>query len=277
MSAKRWPQSVMPELSHSRALILFPLLNGCELTRVSLCQVIAWQTSNPNFYQQSQNRMKSGFLERFRATVSNGDGTQTEVRYRITDAGRRAVQEVLDFYLFAAEKFGRGGATNGDGSRNERVLFRVTIPPNRNPSKRDRWMTATEQKRLFAICDDSFRRLAVALQELRSLTVSTVGALDVRDFDPETSELVLRSKRAERRQPVSPELAAVIVESIGERTSGPLFPAPRGGRWSANKAGAVFRSLRGAARITTDVMLRGMSYRRKHTEGADLRDVTKME
>ena len=262
--SKRYPNSPMPAVTSRRFLILAGLLNGQELTRMELCSEIDWNPVIPNFVRQTNALHCAGYVEKVRVTVSGK--VREEVRYRITAAGRRAWQECIDYYVFVAEQYGRGSgdATNGGGSRNGRVLHRAPIPPNRNPPKTDRWMTAEERKRLFAVCsNDCFRRLVVALQELKSLTVAEVGALDVGDFDLETSELVIRSKRAECRLPVSPELATVIVESIGERTSGPLFPASLGGRWTTDMAGRVFRTLRGPARIPVDVMLRGMSYRKK--------------
>lgn len=243
--SKRWPRSAFPELSHSRFLILSSLLDGGEKTRGEICAAIEWRSSLPCFWRTTNVLLRSGLAEKSAVML---EGDESEVRFRITEAGREAWQESLDFYLFAAERFG----TVVKPTETIRVVSRR--PSVVRKPVTHRLMTPAEEQG----CNPELRRLVIASRELPALEMDEIVSLDVGDFDAGTAELV----PGNRRLPVSCELERVIREAIGTRKAGPLFINRRGGRWTVNSAGTAFRRARLKAGIAEDVVLRGAVYRR---------------
>lgn len=247
--SKRWPRSDFPELSHSRFFMLSGLIDGSEKTRFEICKTIGWRTSAPNFFRLINLMIRSGLVEKSAVTL---ECDESNVRFLITDAGRQAWQESLDFYLFAAERFGNAAKP----AETIRVVRRRPIAMRKRLTHR--MLSPAEERRLFQGCSAAVRRLVIASRELSGLSLEEITALNVGEFDVRTGEIV----HGNCRLPVSDDLEREIRDAIGNRKAGPLFCNRRGGRWSVNSAGTAFMRARRKAGISADVVLRGAVYRR---------------
>lgn len=87
------------------------------------------------------------------------------------------------------------------------------------------------------------------------------AALIERDVDWTKREIVLADHKTvgktgkPRRIPIGPALEALIRESIGDRTEGPVFLTIRGHAWTAEHASAVQRDLRTRASLPEEFVL----------------------
>jgi hypothetical protein len=93
--------------------------------------------------------------------------------------------------------------------------------------------------------------------DLGVLPFAQLIALDVRDVD--FREGVIRLRGAPRSRSTirpGPGLLAALADAIGDRQGGPAVPAPRGGRWTANRAAVVFDHARRRAGLPNEIKLR---------------------
>jgi integrase/recombinase XerD len=124
-----------------------------------------------------------------------------------------------------------------------------------------RALTDDEQRRLLEVLDggetyEALRDAALVRTMLGTgLRLSSALALRVEDMDLQARELVIRCAKGSRpdRLPVSREVARVLAEWVGDRTSGPLFPS-RGWRpMSARHAQRRFRAAVRRAGISREI------------------------
>jgi integrase len=168
---------------------------------------------------------RRGLLARMRERLPNGYRRAT---YRITDHGRAAWTDFVDWVACIAR-----------GEPSTRRAAAVEAP---------RLPTADERRELLAAAPPEFGRLLAFCWSQPDAGVTELVQADVEDFDRAAGELVIgwqqQGRRPTRRRlTLTPEAAAVAAEAAGLRRSGPLFAAPRAGRFRAHSVTVQFRHL----------------------------------
>jgi integrase len=201
-----------------------------------------------------------GLVDRVRWAPAAGDaearGRRTLRGYRISQAGRSAWRETLDYYLFFANRFAPGRKRTGHAEGDEAA--RVDVAPFA-PFTRlaDRLANESEAAAIAAAASPELRRLLRAA-ECGPLGLEQLVALDVEDVDLVAP--TLRVRGAGRRLPMvemGPALVAIVSEAAGDRKSGPVFRTSAGRRWTKSAAAGAFADARERAGVAREVKLIG--------------------
>ena len=137
-----------------------------------------------------------------------------------------------------------------------KIIPQRVIGPLEKPASRFREVIPTEEEidKILSAGSPEFRLIYSALLvsgarpgELCKAQISNIAASP---HNPDLKLIVLhdhktaRKTKKPRRIPIGRQLAALISESIGDRTEGPLFLSPRGKPWTTQRLSQTFRTLR---------------------------------
>lgn len=126
---------------------------------------------------------------------------------------------------------------------------------------RDRIPTADEIKAICEAASPAFRRIYQALR-LTGAKPGELARLNIQDWDQEKSRLVL-SRRAHgnpqqqttRVIPVGDKLRTILMEAVGDRTSGAVFLTPQNKPWVVSSLSQTFRRLRDQLGLSEELVL----------------------
>lgn len=150
----------------------------------------------------------------------------------------------------------------------KRIFERLEKP---RVGQRTRIMTATEVAQLLERASPQFLRIYSALRQCGARPGELCG-LTIADWNREAQVIVIaqhktaRKTGKPRRIPVGAKLQAILLESIGERTEGPLFVNPSGKAWTPENLTQTFARLRKAAKLPAGLVL----YLARHEFGTKL-------
>lgn len=126
--------------------------------------------------------------------------------------------------------------------------------------QRDRLMTEDEHAAIEALAPPEFLLIYRGLKQSGARPGELCGAL-IENIDRENQVIELREHKTatKTRKPrligIGEKFDAIIRESIGDRTSGPIFLNPNGEAWDPQKLSRKFRELRDQAGLDDELCL----------------------
>lgn len=139
----------------------------------------------------------------------------------------------------------------------KRLLKNVHKPPGR---KRDRIPTEAEQRAILAEASPALAQILGCLRLTGARPGELCGAM-IEDYDREAGMIVLRQHKtakktgAKRKIGVGRHVRDIVVQAIGDRTSGPIFLNDHGRPWSAGTVSHAFHDARDRAGVTSEIVL----------------------
>lgn len=136
---------------------------------------------------------------------------------------------------------------------------------------RERLPTAAEVELIKAKCSPEFLLVYQALRQ-SGARPNELARATVADWNKTDGMIVLEKHKTARKTgrprkiAVGQSLLALITQSLGERTDGPLFLSPQGRQWTTESLSATFRRNRNAAGVTSEVVL----YTARHEHATEI-------
>lgn len=125
---------------------------------------------------------------------------------------------------------------------------------------RDRIPTDAENAAVEALADPHFLLIFRALRQ-SAARPGEMAAVEIAHWHRDDRMLVIPDHKTvgktgrPRTIGVGAKLEALLVESIGDRESGPIFLDPKGRQWTTQRLSAAYRKLRKAAGLPKDLCL----------------------
>lgn len=145
------------------------------------------------------------------------------------------------------------------------ILDQIDKPAGRN---REMLPTPDEVAQIKSISSKEFCWIYEALRR-SGARPNEMARATVENWDRETSEIVLMKHKTSRktgkprRISVGAVLEAIFLESLGDRTTGPIFLKPMGNPWDPNSMSAAFRRARNELGLHKEIVL----YTSRHEHG----------
>jgi hypothetical protein len=261
-----WSKAIhvkVPSLPHRHFMIVSALVDGTDRTFDELCRALGKDLSRSSFMDAFWQLAARGFIVRVRfmgvvRQKHRRSYRRTFKAYRITDSGRAAWVETLDFYRFLSERFlktaGRHGSTAvttpkaKHGAQIERA-----VPRRLEPERR---ATSEESERLLKFAGPGFAYLYRALRE-SVLTFDQLAALEIGNIDFARQKLSIRPDDRRRVIRAGNRLLGILQSACGTRREGRVFLNSYGRPWQISRARATFARCRRLAGLPSSIVMRG--------------------
>ena len=246
----------IPQLGHRQYVILAVLVDGQPWANREICREIVWQGKNARVCASRMiaAMQRAGLVERYDAVRRRpGGSTYQHHVARITAAGRRAFAESLDFYLHVAQRFSQSDRETDV----DQAIALKPLEPRPEDSVSDRFPTPAEDDRLLAEASPEFSRI-YRFGRWSGAHFNQLIGLAIADVDLNADVLRLPPHpRGPNDVKLTDDLRRLITEAIGDRTTGLLFPSPRGRRWQSVNLTRTFIELRRRAGLSERLQLFG--------------------
>lgn len=246
-SAPSQPKITVHHVMH---LVIWSVMKVKKLVRRFLC--FCKQHRKPNTYRCYRGRLKP--LRRRLGDRRIRSLTHDDIehylnrvnRNKAPDTVRANIGVVQSLFGFAVER----------GYLEKLPFAKLEKPPGR---QRTRIPTDVEDVEVAMQATSAFRLIFLALR-CTGARPGELAAATIADYDQEKRLIVLNSHKTEgtgrpRKIGVGVKLEALLRESVGDRSEGPLFLDERGNSWTSEKLSKNYKRCCRAAGLSEDLCL----------------------